>query len=112
MLPLPDNCLTSKYGNIMTSTSKVIVGILGAAAAGVVLGMLIAPEKGSDLRRNLKNTTDDWLGEITEWMGKGKKYLADIKEQAEGEAESLTSEAEQGVNSLKESARRRASTHH
>ncbi|MCD9019382.1 YtxH domain-containing protein [Parachryseolinea silvisoli] len=96
----------------MTSTSKVIVGILGAAAAGVVLGMLIAPEKGSDLRRNLKNTTDDWLGEITEWMGKGKKYLADIKDQAEGEAEGLAAEAEQGVNSLKESARRRASTHH
>jgi gas vesicle protein len=96
----------------MNSTSKVIVGILGAAAAGVVLGMLIAPEKGEDLRKNIKNTTDDWLSDITQWMGKGKKYLADIKEQAEGEAESLATDAEQGINSLKESAKRRASTHH
>lgn len=96
----------------MNSTSKVIVGILGAAAAGVVLGMLIAPEKGSDLRKNIKNTTDDWLGEITQWMSKGKNYLAEMKDQAEGEANALASEAEQGISNLKESARRRASTHH
>jgi len=29
----------------MTTGTKVVLGILGAAAAGVVIGMLIAPEK-------------------------------------------------------------------
>ena len=38
----------------MNTTSKVILGILGAAAAGVVIGMLVAPEKGKDTRKTLK----------------------------------------------------------
>ena len=50
----------------MNSTSKVVIGILGAAAAGVIVGMLIAPEKGEDLRKNIKKTTDDWLDDISQ----------------------------------------------
>ena len=37
----------------MSTQSKVILGILGAAAAGVVIGLLIAPEKGEDMRKKL-----------------------------------------------------------
>ncbi|WP_315822208.1 YtxH domain-containing protein [Paraflavitalea speifideaquila] len=35
----------------MTTTTKVLLGIVGAAAAGVVIGMLVAPDKGSELRK-------------------------------------------------------------
>lgn len=93
----------------MTTTSKVIVGILGAAAAGVVLGMLIAPEKGEDLRNNIKKTSDDWMSEIAQWVGKGKRYLSEMKEHAEEEVASVASEAEKGINGLKETARKRTS---
>lgn len=54
------------------STSKMLVGIVGAAAAGVVIGMLMAPEKGEDLRSNLKKTADDWIDELGRWANKGK----------------------------------------
>lgn len=91
----------------MNSSSKLIVGILGAAAAGVVLGMLIAPEKGEDLRNNIKKTTDDWVDEIAQWMGKGKNYLADLKSSTEDNAEELSSEASANVNALKENLSRR-----
>ena len=30
----------------MTTSTKVLLGIIGAAAAGAVIGMLLAPEKG------------------------------------------------------------------
>ena len=43
----------------MTSRNKVLLGILGAAAAGVVIGMLIAPEKGKDMRKKIKKTAGD-----------------------------------------------------
>jgi gas vesicle protein len=35
----------------MNTKSKVLLGILGAAAAGVVIGMLVAPEKGKETRK-------------------------------------------------------------
>ena len=44
----------------MTTKSKVILGLLGAAAAGVVIGLMIAPEKGTDLRKKVKDTAGDW----------------------------------------------------
>ena len=34
-------------------TSKTILGILGAAAAGVAIGMLFAPDKGTNTRKKL-----------------------------------------------------------
>ena len=92
------------------TTTKVIVGILGAAAAGVVIGMLIAPEKGEDLRKNIKKTADDWVDEVSQWMGKGKNYLSEIKNRAEDEVDNVRDQVEEGVNGLKETATRRRSS--
>lgn len=41
------------------STPKLLLATLGALAAGVVIGMLIAPEKGSATRKNLLKKGDD-----------------------------------------------------
>jgi gas vesicle protein len=39
----------------MTTKSKIILGLAGAAAAGVLVGLLLAPEKGMETRkRSLK----------------------------------------------------------
>ena len=92
------------------TTTKVIVGILGAAAAGVVIGMLIAPEKGEDLRKNIKKTADDWVDEVSHWMGKGKNYLSEIKNRAEDEVDNVRDQVEESVNGLKETATRRRSS--
>lgn len=89
------------------TTTKVIVGILGAAAAGVVIGMLIAPEKGEDLRKNIKKTADDWVDEVSQWMGKGKNYLSEIKNRAEDEVDNVRDQVEESVNGIKETASRR-----
>ena len=39
----------------MTTNTKIILGIVGAAAAGAVIGLLLAPEKGSELRERIKS---------------------------------------------------------
>jgi gas vesicle protein len=91
------------------SNSKVLLGILGAAAAGVVIGMLIAPEKGEDLRKNIKKTADDWMDEIASWAGKGKEFLQDADERAMEEADEVKSRAENGINELKENLSKRRS---
>jgi gas vesicle protein len=48
----------------MNTKSKVVLGILGAAAAGVVIGMLLAPEKGKETRKKLRKTAEDWADSV------------------------------------------------
>lgn len=89
------------------NNTKVILGILGAAAAGLVIGILIAPEKGADMRRNLKQTADGWLDEVSNWVDKGKEYIDEVKNRASEEVSSLGSEAEEGIDTLKDDLARR-----
>lgn len=89
------------------NNTKLILGILGAAAAGLVVGMLIAPEKGSDMRRNLKQTADGWLDEVSNWIDKGKEYIDEVKNRASEEVSSLESQAEEGIDTLKDDLARR-----
>lgn len=73
------------------NTAKFIAGIVGAAAAGVAIGMILAPEKGSDLRKRIANTTDDYINEMAKWVKKGKELVEDakhLKKEKIGEASS------------------------
>jgi hypothetical protein len=47
--------------SIMTIKSKSVLGVLGAITAGVAIGLLVAPEKGSEMRRRVKKTTGKWV---------------------------------------------------
>ena len=49
----------------MIIMSKKNVGkVLAGAAVGVGLGMLFAPKKGSDLRKDLKNKLDEFISKV------------------------------------------------
>jgi gas vesicle protein len=92
----------------MTNT-KLILGILGAAAAGLVIGMMIAPEKGTDLRANIKRTADDWVDEISQWIGRGKEYIDEVKNRAAQEVDELANQGGEDVNTMKDDLARRRS---
>lgn len=73
----------------MTSRTKWILGIVSAAAAGVALGMLLAPERGADMRRRLSTTAGGWAGylgdmmtnakgEVQQWKGRGTRAASDV----------------------------------
>lgn len=75
----------------MTNRTKLILGLVGAAAAGVAIGLLLAPEKGTDLRRKVGEKATDWAGgltdlfsnakdEISNWTGKARKGAGNITE--------------------------------
>ena len=63
----------------MKNSSNILLGILGAAAAGVVIGMIIAPEKGEDLRAGIKASTGDLTRKLNDLLSKGKEKYDELR---------------------------------
>ena len=74
------------------SSGKVVLGLLAGIAAGAVLGILLAPEKGSDTRKkiskkgkdysdSLKNKFDEFKETISEKFDKVKDEVSGFAEQ-------------------------------
>jgi gas vesicle protein len=71
----------------MNDSSKVLIGLLAGLAAGTALGLLFAPEAGTETRERL---------------GQSFKDISDtIKEKAAAELENLSSLKEKVVDSVK-----------
>ena len=82
----------------MTTGTKVFLGILGAAAAGVVIGLLIAPEKGSETRKKIAKTAGNWSDQLTNLFNHGREEYEGLKEKAKN----LKSNAQDKVSRMKE----------
>ncbi|HUP13025.1 MAG TPA: YtxH domain-containing protein [Niastella sp.] len=67
----------------MTSNTKIILGMLAAAAAGAAIGVLIAPDKGSELRRKIKTGIDEVMDDVAELLAIGKEELKNMYAGAE-----------------------------
>jgi gas vesicle protein len=83
----------------MSTTSKIILGVLGAAAAGLAIGLLIAPEKGSEMRKRLGKTAGGWADGLSHLFVKGQEELENMKNKA-SQAKTV---AEEKVSRAKES---------
>jgi gas vesicle protein len=63
----------------MTTKSKIVLGLVGAAAAGVVVGLLLAPEKGTDLRSKISQKTGDWTSHLSDLFANAKDEVSNLK---------------------------------
>lgn len=77
----------------MNTTSKVILGVLSAAAVGAVIGLLVAPEKGSEMRSKIATGARDWAGEFADWLNARGNDLKEVKSKVTNRAEDLADEA-------------------
>jgi gas vesicle protein len=64
----------------MKGSTKITLGILGALAAGVTIGLMIAPEKGSETRKRIKKKAEKWVDQMGDVLSDGKKLMEDVKE--------------------------------
>lgn len=87
----------------MTKNGKIILGVLGAAAAGAVIGLLLAPDKGSDLRKKISKAADDFAGNITDMILSNKDKFYNAKDRIVSETKGLKSGAESRLSHAKES---------
>jgi len=82
----------------MTTTSKIVLGIVGAAAAGVVIGLLIAPEKGEEMRKRVKKTAGEWAENLSNLFVSAKEELDGMKDKMR----QAKSDTEEKISRLKE----------
>jgi gas vesicle protein len=69
------------------SSGKVLLGLLAGVAAGALLGVLFAPEKGSVTRKKIAKKSEDYAGELKdkfdEFLESINKKFESMKEEVE-----------------------------
>ena len=78
----------------MNNTTKVVVGLALAAATGAAIGMLLAPEKGTDLQKRIKEGASDFLKEFNGFLTMGKEMLNQINAAPSNDIDPQLSESE------------------
>jgi len=82
------------------STGRIILGVIGGAAIGLTLGVLLAPNEGKETRRKISRRTKDYaedLGDklndlmdtVTEKFEMTKKEVTQMAEKAKEKAENF-----------------------
>jgi len=63
----------------MSAKTKLVLGLVGAAAAGVVVGLLLAPDSGTATRRKIADATSDWTDHLSDLFSSAKEHVDDLK---------------------------------
>lgn len=67
----------------MNNNIKILIGTGVGLAAGAVLGILFAPEKGADTRKEINDQIKKLADTVEGSFNKGKEKFHDIKEKVE-----------------------------
>lgn len=82
----------------MSNNSKIIGALVIGAAAGAVLGILFAPEKGEDTRRKIASSAGDLSENLKDRINAGKDLIDELVSR-------ITSSSEEFISQAKEQAR-------
>jgi gas vesicle protein len=80
-------------------SKNALLGVLGGIAAGALLGVLFAPEKGSDTRKNISSKGEDIAEDLKE---KFNEILESLSEKYKQVKEEVIDFAEKGKTVSKE----------
>lgn len=83
------------------NSGKLILGVLGGVAAGALLGVLFAPEKGSNTRKKITNKANDGVDALKDKFGSMLESMNDKYESIWQSKEELISEGEAKLNTIK-----------
>ncbi|HWW38970.1 MULTISPECIES: YtxH domain-containing protein [Pedobacter] len=79
----------------MNDNSKVLIGLLAGLAAGAALGLLFAPEKGTDTRDRLSQSLKDLGDSIKDKAADEINNLANLKDKVVSSVKSKFNQEEE-----------------
>jgi len=82
----------------MKDSGKVVTALLAGLAAGAVLGLLFAPEKGSETRDKINDSLADLADAIKERAEQQIDQLNDLKEKVLASVKSKAAQAEEYID--------------
>lgn len=74
----------------MSNPNKIILGLIGAAAVGIAVGLLLAPDKGGEVRQKIADKATDIASRIGEFITSGKDKISEMGEKVAGKAQSVS----------------------
>ena len=106
----------------MSDNGKVLSALLLGAAAGAVIGLLFAPDKGTNMRKKIKDGASDLIDQLSDKIGEAKETLAGLKDKAKNsasdlkdsvmsKAEQMKDDAENDFNSAKQKVKQTANNY-
>jgi len=82
------------------STAKLLCGALAGVAAGLVLGVLNAPDSGTETKKKIKRSAHHLQGRISKILGKGADGLSELKYIFENEVTGLKDDVHERIMTL------------
>lgn len=68
----------------MSNKTKLILGLFGAAAVGVAIGILLAPETGQETRKKIASSAGDWSNSLGDLFSSAKESVGNLSKKGAG----------------------------
>ena len=88
------------------SIQKVLIGTLSGVVAGVAIGLLVAPEKGSDTRQKIADTAESLKKRFRRLRGQANSELDELRDIFEHEVDGLKDDVRERVLKLIEASKK------
>jgi gas vesicle protein len=78
---------------LFMSTGKIVLGVLAGIAAGTLIGVLVAPDKGTETRRKIRQKGEDLVDNV-------KDGVSSMVDDAVGRFDKLRGKARRSMNDM------------
>jgi gas vesicle protein len=82
----------------MNNSTKVVLGVLAGLTAGAALGVLFAPEKGTDTRKKITKKGNDYVDELKDKLDELTEMINDKFESVKAKGDHLAEKGKAKLN--------------